>query len=216
MAPTPAEIEVACEAVWRLHEVWAASAEVGPCPGVRNRLRILKENEPLLHAGSDALPPIAPQLDPLLCRTVSVASRLAPQAADALQLWAHRNFVLHPCIRDLRAEHILFDENRVAGVIDFGAIGVDSPAVDLARLLDDYAVANGSLFATGLAAYRRACDMFDVPDELVLLLARSGAVCSLLGWLVRLVVRREPISDTASIASRLARLLVRVEQIQRF
>ena len=97
----------------------------------------------------------------------------------------------------------------------FGAMAVDSPAVDLARLLGDYAE-TGTLFRAGLASYRRARPPFDAPDEFVELLARAGVICSLLGWLVRLVVRREPVSDPASTASRLARLLASLEQKSRW
>lgn len=212
--PTPAEVEAACEAVARLHEAWAGSPHVGPCPGVLNRLRVLAENEPLLRAEPDSLPPVAPPLDPLLRRAVGAAKRLAPQATKSLQPWADREFTLQPCVRDLRAEHVLFEGARVEGIIDFGAMAVDSPAVDLARLLGEYAE-TGALFSAGLAAYRRVRPSFDAPDEFVHLLARVGGVCSLLGWLVRLIVRREPVLDAAAIGSRLARLVARVEQISR-
>jgi homoserine kinase type II len=166
-----------------------------------------------LHAGPNALPSIAPELDPLLCRAVSVARRFAPQVASALQSWEHRTFAIQPCVRDLRAEHVLFEENRVAGIIDFGAMALDSPAVDLARLLGDYAHANDEIFRAGLTAYRINRGAFDVPDELIRLLAHSGAVCSILGWLVRLLARRDSVFDVGLIRSRLARLIGRVEQI---
>jgi homoserine kinase type II len=213
MAPTAAEVEAACEAVARLHEVWAGSSQVGPCPGVENRLRILAENEPLLRAGPDSLPPVSPQLDPLLRRALLAAQRLAPQAVGALRQWASGQFTLQPCVRDLRADHVLFEGDRVAGIIDFGAMAVDSPAVDLARLLGDYAPASEPLFGAGLRAYRHARGAFDAPDEFVRHLADSGAVCSLLGWLVRLVARRESVFGPALIASRLARLVERAERI---
>jgi homoserine kinase type II len=215
VSPTSSEVQAACAAVAQLHEVWAGASEVGPCPGVQNRLRILSENEPLLRRGPDAFPTVAPELDPLLRHAVSLARRLAPQVANALQEWEHRTFALQPCVRDLRAEHVLFDENRVAGIIDFGAMAVDCPAVDLARLLGDCASSN-DLFREGVAAYRHIRPAFDVPDEFIRLLAHSGAVGSVLGWLVRILARREPGCDVGLIRSRLARLLVGVEQISLF
>ena len=52
-------------------------------------------------------------------------------------------------------------------------------------------------------------------DDFVELLSRSGAVCSVLGWLARLVVRRERISDAARIRARLGELIARIKAVLR-
>jgi Ser/Thr protein kinase RdoA (MazF antagonist) len=214
--PTAPEVATACEAVARLHAVWAAGTEPGPCPGVTNRVRILSENETLLRAGSSTLPPVSPHLDPLLRRAVDAVSSRALRAVRALEPWTRWVLALHPCLRDLRAEHVLFLSDKVSGVIDFGAAAVDHAAVDLARLLGDYAPADDELFAVGVRAYRAARPAFDVPDEFVRVLAATGAVCSLLGWIVRLVVNRELLSGLAALRARLTVLLERVEANSRF
>ena len=212
LAPTAEEVAAACEAVARIHSAWAELAPVrGPSPGVRNRLRALAENDPLLRAGPNALPPVSARLDPLLRRAVAVAARAAPRVVEALRPWEHHAFALQPCVRDLRGEHVLFSARAVTGIIDFGAAAVDHPAGDLARLLDDFAGADDALFDRGLAAYRIPRPSFDAPDDFVRLLARAGAVCSVLGWLVRLVVRREPVTNEAAIGARLSRLVARGE-----
>lgn len=205
-APTAAEVACACAAVARLHDAWAADAQRGPCPGVRNRLRIFADSAALLRAGPGALPSVSPLLDPLLARAVALVARAAPDAVRALELWADVPLVLQPCVRDLRADHVLFVGATVSGIIDFGAAAVDHPVVDLARLLGDF----DAHFDVGLAAYRAARPAFDAPDELVRLLARVGPVCSALGWVVRLVVRREATPDPPRIAARLDHLLDRI------
>ena len=215
-APSVAEVALACEAVARLHGAWSDEAHRGPFPGVRNRLRALADNEPLLREGPDALPPVSPHLDPLLCRAVLVAARAAPLAVRALQPWEHRTFALQPCARDLRGEHVLFEDARVSGIIDYGATAVDHPAVDLARLLDDYAGEDDAHFGAGMNAYRAARGAFDAPDEFVRLLARTGAVCSVLGWLVRLATRRDRPADPLAAAARLDSLVARVARIAHF
>ncbi|MBN9122524.1 MAG: phosphotransferase [Planctomycetes bacterium] len=213
-APTAEEVAAACEAVARLHNAWAAlvPTQRGPCPGVQNRLRILVENESLIRAGPDSLPPVSAQLDPLLRRAVAAVVRAAPVAVGELRYWERHEFALRPCVRDLRGEHVLFSGHAVTGIIDFGAAGVDHPACDLARLLGDLSDADASLFAAGLSAYRALRPTFDAPDAFVRLLASTGAVCSVLGWLVRLVVRREPVPDTAATAARLSALVARVDR----
>ncbi len=214
--PSEAEVALACEAIAHLHSAWAGETQRGPCPGVRNRLRALAENEPLLLAGPDAIPPVSPHLDPLLRRAVLVAARAAPLAVRALRPWEHLTFALRPCVRDLRGEHVLFQDGQVNGIIDFGAIAFDHPTVDLARFLDDFAETDDTLFRAGMNAYRAARGAVESTDELVRVLARTGAVCSVLGWLVRLTVRREVPADPLAVASRLDLLLSRVVQIAHF
>lgn len=209
--PAAAEVSLGCEAIAHLHTAWAVEGEIGPCPGVWNRLRALAEYESVLALGPGALPPVSPLLDPLLRRAVVVTARFTPFVAEALGGWVHRTLTLHPCVRDLRGEHVLFENDRVSGIIDFGAMAVDHPAVDLARWLGD--VANETTFNTGLNAYR-CVRVLDAPDELVRLLARTGLVCSLLVWLVRLVVRREPFPDLPAVAQRLAVLITQCESLE--
>jgi homoserine kinase type II len=211
-APSVAETEAACEAVAELHLAWSGEAVRGPCPGVLNRLRILAEAEPLLRAGLDALPPMSAKLAALLRRAAAVAARAAQVVARELRPWAREAFALQPCVRDLRGEHVLFHENRVVGIVDYGAAAVDSPAADLARLFIDYDGAGGELLANGLAAYRQV-RAFDAPDAFVRVLIRSGAVCSVLGWLVRVAIRREPVPDVALAAARLGHLVALAEKV---
>lgn len=212
-APSVDEVARACTAVAELHGAWAErEPQRGPSPGVRNRIRVLGENDALLRAGPGALPKVSARLDPLLRRAVTAAARAAPPALRALRPWDGRAFALHPCARDLRGEHVLFadpfSDSRVSGIIDYGAAGIDHAAGDLARLLDDFAH-----FEAGMSAYRAARPALDAPDEFVHLLVWSGEVCSVLGWLVRLVARRESVADETAVAVRLSQLLSRVERI---
>ena len=42
------------------------------------------------------------------------------------------------CIRDIRREHVLFTDDEVTGWVDFGAMSLDSPAADAARVLGEF------------------------------------------------------------------------------
>ncbi|MDX1963115.1 MAG: phosphotransferase [Pirellulales bacterium] len=48
---------------------------------------------------------------------------------------AHLEVPQFPCIRDVRGEHYLFQNQSLAGIVDFAALRVDSPMADLTRLL---------------------------------------------------------------------------------
>ncbi len=216
--PTVAEVRAACTAVAQIHLCWPALEDRRPCRGVVARLAILTDHRALLDDWNHTLPPFVPELDPLLRRAVQEVLRVADSATAVLRSWAAWPLPVRPCVRDLRGEHVLFEAERVTGIVDYGAMAVDHPAVDLARLLDDYASSDDNLFGEGLDAYRKegAPLSLEVPDKFVRLLANTGAVCSILGWLVRFFVRREPVLRPAATAVRLWELLARVEHITHF
>lgn len=71
-------------------------------------------------------------------RWLTRAEPLAAEILEELRAAAARELILQPCLRDIRPEHLLFTGDRVSGLIDFGAMDVDSVAGDLARLLADW------------------------------------------------------------------------------
>ncbi|MDY3554976.1 phosphotransferase [Gemmata sp. JC717] len=213
--PSEAETRAACEAVAQLHLACPAEPVKRPCAAVGARLRLLVDHQGLYAAGT-ILPPLAPQLDALLARAAAEIGRCADAAVEALRPWAAWPVRVRPCVRDLRREHVLFQSSAVTGIIDYGAMAIDTPAGDLARLLGDFAEADPALFEEGLSAYRRASGPLDVPDEFVRLLATTGTLCSLLGWLFRLFVRAEPVANPVTLAHRLTHLISRVSHLVHF
>jgi hypothetical protein len=117
-----------------------------------------------------------------------------------------------PCLRDVWGAHVLFTGDAVTGVVDYGAVKPDHPAGDLARLLGDLVGDDPEPFAAGLAAYRAAGGELDVPDGFVRLLDRTGVVCGVINWLLRLGDPTYPCPDPARVAARLDRLTARVER----
>jgi homoserine kinase type II len=202
------EVESACESVAKLHKVWFPYHETAVCPGVLRRIEVLSQWISNPHASFASL---EPGLTHHIQRAWEVVKRTAPIALETLTPW--RNVPLHiqPCIRDLRGEHVLFEAGHVAGIVDYGAMDVDSPALDLARLLGDLAGENEGLFAHGLNKYREFQPNFDVNDRLLRHLDRAGVVCSLIGWFARLSNGRAQLSPE-NIARRMHHLIVRAEQ----
>jgi homoserine kinase type II len=206
--PSIADVETMCAAVARLHTAWPP-VEPAPCPGVLNRLRVLRG----WITSPAPEPPSGSLYAALLRRAWSVARNAAPTAVHELLPWAAILLRVQPCVRDLRAAHVLFLADAVSGIVDYGALAEDHPAVDLARLLGDWAAVPGDwVFDTGLRAYRDAGGQLDVPDEFVRVLDRAGTVCSVIGWLRRLAYEAEARPDAAAVAARLGQLVARVER----
>jgi homoserine kinase type II len=91
-------------------------------------------------------------------------------------------------------------------------MAVDHPAVDLARLLGDYAAADATLFELGLRAYQRGGGELDSSDDFVRLLARTGALGSVVMWFFRLALNRHTALAMEGAEARISRLIRRIEE----
>jgi Ser/Thr protein kinase RdoA (MazF antagonist) len=206
-----AEVHAACAALAELHALWRGNSPPEPCRGVRNRLQLLRD-----WLAASSMPRssarLAPVLGSLAVRTNEAVSRATPDAIRMLEPWEHVALAVQPCVRDLRGEHVLFTQARVSGIIDYGAMALDNPAVDLARWLGDVAAGDASHFTSGLQAYLKAGGRLDVPDEVVGQLARSGALCSAIVWLQRLRESNWSLSEQNRVKKRLGQLLASIEQ----
>lgn len=74
------------------------------------------------------------KLRPLALRTAECLHRIGRKTLQQVEPLADCHVLQHFVIRDLWSDHVLFCDERVTGVVDFGAARVDEPAVDLARL----------------------------------------------------------------------------------
>lgn len=208
--PGIAEVEAACVAVAQLHGVWP-SEHTAACPGVLNRLRALSDFRTQLGSGVPPRPRVSGAIIPLVRRAFLRVAESADWAERVLRPWEYVPLPLSPCVRDMRAEHVLFTSGRVAGIVDYGAMAIDHPAVDLARLLGDFDGHEETRITAGLRAYRSERSL-DVPDDFVRVLEQTGTICSVVGWLMRLLVEQRKVADERAVSTRLERLVGRIEQ----
>jgi Ser/Thr protein kinase RdoA (MazF antagonist) len=80
--------------------------------------------------------------------------RLAPDLERQLAAHVDRPVPLQPALRDILDEHVLFVGDQVTGIIDFGAMRIESVAGDIARLLGS--LVPRSSFNTAIAPTPRA------------------------------------------------------------
>jgi len=208
--PAIADVETACTAVAQLHGAWPI-VHKSTCPGVINRLRAIQDFR--LQFGTNQSPqiPLSMTLIPLVRRAWSAVVANLEQTDNLLRPWENLSVKLRPCVRDLRAEHVLFSAHQVVGIIDYGAMAVDHPAVDLARLLGDFGCLDEPRYSAAIRAYQRESS-FDAPIEFIRTLAHSGTVCSVIGWLLRLVTQQQTLPAEDMILKRMTVLLGRLNQ----
>jgi homoserine kinase type II len=207
-----AEVEGACTALARLHGVWASHrAARGPCPAIASRIERAELWMKLVASGW-RIPSGSASADPLHRQAVrgwDLVCRHIDHVVDRLRPWLAQELDLHPCICDLRAEHVLFDGDRLSGIVDFGAARIDHAAVDLARLLGSLAGDLAEVRKAGLDRYRALRKLSLQEEALVDILDRSGAVLALASWLMWIYRDELAVSNHIGLAERLSRLIVR-------
>lgn len=206
--PSDSRLRAAVTAVARIHDAWQAEAQYAPCPAVLRRFQALGEWEDRVRSGwrprFETLDPVAPFAE--------AAWHLLPAAVagarHSMLPWLDRTVPVQPSIGDVWHDHVLFQRDRVTGIIDFAAAKMDHVAADLARLLGSLVGGDLSRMQTAIKAYSV---VRPVPEtELIPILDRGGVVASTANWLRRLYFDNERVADRAAVAARLAELVKRL------
>jgi Ser/Thr protein kinase RdoA (MazF antagonist) len=219
--PGPERVEAAFKALAELHRAFAgdrASQPPQPSPALLERIRILEGclasdmhrvrtafNNEYLAAWDDRVR-----------RYFKLFERFAPEVDLRLRHAAARDYLLQPVLRDVHREHILFPNSTekfssVSGIVDFGAMTIDHPAIDLARLLGSYEIDDQPWrsvllefsFAQLTGEERLLVEAFD----------KSGALLSPFRWLWWLFVERRTFRDPEAVAKRFDVLLQRLTRL---
>lgn len=211
--PTAARLEVACVALAQFHTVWRnlPSSATG-CPAVQRRLTFVDEWHGLLRSGWHPLA-VAAANDPLRL-IVERAWRALPSAIERvpqrLQRWLGAQLRLQPCLGDPWHDHLLFDGDRLTGLIDYGAVKIDHVAVDLSRMLGSLVGDDAAGWKAGLQAYRRFAPLTLEEEELAHALDETGTVLGVANWLRWLYEEQRPFADRSAVARRLTELVDRL------
>lgn len=107
------------------------------------------------------------------------------------------------CLRDLWFEHLLFTGSKLTGLIDYGAIRVDSVACDLARWFGSLTL-SGQARSAVLAAYEQLRPLSPAESALLEPLEQSGLMLSGMVWLRRRYIERSLTGDLSRITARLS------------
>lgn len=214
LPPSPARLQNALQTLGQIHEAWAEfKVEQGPCPSLGRRQSALADWLALAQSGwklnADRIS--EPRLRFLLVRAQDLVDRHLAAVPEALALWMNRLMPRQPCIGDIWHDHVLFEEDRVSGIIDFGGVRIDHVAADIGRLLGSMVGDDDQGWALGLTAYRRARPLSRDEESLARLLDRTGAVIGLTNWLRWLGRGEKHFNDNDRAVERLRSLVERIE-----
>jgi len=195
------------------HQALAGRRTGGASPGLSTRLREVEA-----WAGGDFLAlerslgrqPADPLLEPAT-RWLAAARPAAAGLRDALRAALGMRVDRQPCLRDVRPEHLLFTGDRLTGLVDFGAMGLETVAADLARLLAEWVGDDPARRASALAAYHAVRPLDPAETALIEVFERSGAVLGGGHWLRWRFLEGRAFDDPSAVPLGLDRALARLE-----
>lgn len=150
-APTPEKLFAAMRALGAFHNATTTfrvrcqdeSLATTPPSAIHRHLARLRDFTPrrLNELANAVRSTIWHDLTPLARQFLAALPNAMSRAIAQLEPLAHVALPLQPCLRDIWHDHVLFTGNEVTGLVDFGAIAIDTPATDISRLvssLSDY------------------------------------------------------------------------------
>lgn len=220
--PTADQAAAALAVLARLHLAAATLPENppdrGPSPGIARRIEqargMLSRPWGRLEASARSDQLLAARLAGFRDRAAAfVESGMGGDTVAAVAALEPAVLSRQTVLRDLWAPHVLFaaaTSTRVMGVVDCHAMGIDTPATDVARLLGSWAVEvgfeAGGAWEAGLAAYETIRPLPPAECRLVPFLAASGVVFGLDNWFRWIFEQGRRFSNHAAVAMRVERL----------
>ncbi len=154
-----------------------------------------------------------PQFGTVSKRICGLSPFVAPKVRRELVGLAQATFPVHPVIGDVWHDHLLFEGDQLTGIVDFGAMKIDHPALDIARLLGSLGVDDGAFWSRGVAFYRQIRDFSQHERKLADGYDRSSTLVSGLNWLEWVCVEgREP-GPRDVVLARIERIAERLEHL---
>lgn len=193
---------------------WFASHSAQESPAVRDRLQVLDRIERRLldMAGAISGSPGSPLQD-MAQHLLRFITRGRAHVAAQLQAVREMRFRLHPCLRDVWHDHLLFTADTVTGIIDPSACRSDHVACDLSRLLGSLVADDRAQWDLALAEYQRFRPLTPGELQLVEALDQSGVLLSGWTWLEWIYSERRQFADVGAVQQRMNLILQRMEHL---
>lgn len=217
--PSPKKLRAAAAVLAEFHH--AASTfplpfrELQTPPGLRNRLDALNAwtEQKLARLANAITVGDWPQLAERAWRLAPLFKRAAEPVSELLHQSLSIRVPLEPCIRDIWHDHVLYLDEEVSGIIDFGAMRVDSVATDVARLLGSLCGDDGGGWLEALQAYDAVRPLSSSEALLVTAYDRSSVLLSGMSWLEWVYLDGREFENRTAICKRLDDNLARLEHL---
>ncbi len=218
-APTAGRLNAAMTALAAFHRAVAdfplPPPGRGVSPGIQERHERLRR---LLGVGLKELASVVtpsrwPELASRATRYFGLFPKAAPRVLAVLDGVADLSVAITPCIRDIGRDHVLFEGERVVGLIDFGAMRPDNVATDIARLLGGLAADDGEAWRRGIAAYETTRALSDKEASLIRVFDQSAVLLGPLSWFEWVFRDHRDFESRDAILARVDEMLLRLAHL---
>jgi len=217
IAPSSGHLRAAFAGLAALHLRLADRRCQGFSPGLIERHQTIRQ---LIDGGFDLLEDVCtnrresgcgPREHALLW--IKLAQLLARDVENRLGSAVPRVVFLQPCLRDARPEHFLFECERLSGLVDFGAMGIETVAADLARLIGEWLEGDRSARRDALAAYESVRPLDPSESALIEVFEWSSAVLIGERWARWHYLENRTFDDPGAVARGLDKSSARLERL---
>jgi len=192
--------------------------KMGAAPAILERLQMFAAWE---NQDRDRLASAIDRQDSIVATGLSQIGKQIIEAFDCHRVSVFRalsqsskQFVsIQPCIRDIWHQHILFQQDEISGIVDFGAARPDTVSADVSRLLGSLAGDKSVEWSIGLEAYTKVRSLTKNERHLIGPLDRSAVLLSGLNWLRWLYLDNRSFEDMQVVESRLKAISQRIEKM---
>jgi Ser/Thr protein kinase RdoA (MazF antagonist) len=220
-SPSDAKLQAAMATLAQFHVATAnfvaeiPLAASRPSPAISRRLdQLQKLSRGSINELSQSLRPgILPELLPLARQFLTMLPTVVPLAIARLQPLATLPFPMQPCLRDIWHDHVLFTGNTVSGLVDFGAMQIETPAGDVARLLGSLAADDRENRNIGLAAYAAIRPLSPAELQAITAFDTSGILLSGANWLRWIHLEDRTFDNHEQVIQRFRKILERTNRL---
>lgn len=216
--PTDARLRAAMRVLAQFHraaETFPPGVTVGLPPAVPQRLAQIRQWRGRAWGRlRDAIRlDVWPELSLRAPGLLDAFQRAAAGVQAELEAVCRRPVPLLPCIRDIWHDHVFFSGDEVTGLIDFGAMRIDTASGDLARLLGSLVGDDPTRRAVGISAYEQVRPLSAAEWRLVEVLDHSEVLLSGINWLDWVFLEGRQFDQPAKILGRIDRLIQRSDHL---
>ena len=120
---------------------------------------------------------------------------------------------LQICIKDIWHDHVLFTGEQVTGVVDFGAMSIDTVACDIARLFGSLIADDSNMWAVAINAYETVRPLQANERRLIKVFDRSTTLMSGMNWLNWIFLENREFEDLLAVRKRLLMINERLQNL---
>ena len=136
--------------------------------------------------------------------------RVVPPLQQRLRKARQLDFELQPCIRDIWHDHVLFTGESVSGIVDYGAMAMDTVLGDVARLLGSLVGDDSDAWQHGVTAYVERNPLEVTELGLLTAFDRTNVVLGGVNWIHWLFLDNRQFENMAGVAERITEIGARL------